>query len=96
MTRPAVPHNEDESPAIADHASPRTHMTTQPRGGTETVSRILLVEDDEEIAAMVVEMLRENGLEAVVVALCASGQPDQDGRAVQRRLSPACSSLVGG
>ena len=42
-------------------------MTAQPRGATETVSCILLVEDDEEIAGMVVAMLRENGLEAVAV-----------------------------
>ena len=46
-------------------------MTVQQRGAPETVSRILLVEDDEEMAAMVIEMLRENELEAVAVGSAA-------------------------
>lgn len=56
-----------EIPAIADHALQRKHMTVHHRVVPEAMSRILLVEDDEEIAAMVIEMLRENGLEAVAV-----------------------------
>ncbi|WEX11953.1 response regulator transcription factor [Chelativorans sp. AA-79] len=47
-------------------------MTVHHRGAPETVFRILLVEDDEEMAAMVVEMLRENGLEAVAVGSAAN------------------------
>lgn len=46
-------------------------MTVQQRGAPETVARILLVEDDEEMAAMVIEMLRENELEAVAVGSAA-------------------------
>jgi two-component system, OmpR family, response regulator len=46
-------------------------MTIQHRGAPETVSRILLVEDDEEIAGMVIEMLRENSFEAVAVGSAA-------------------------
>lgn len=46
-------------------------MTIQHRGAPETVSRILLVEDDEEIAGMVIEMLRENSVEAVAVGSAA-------------------------
>ena len=47
-------------------------MTIQHRGAPESVSRILLVEDDEEIAGMIGEMLRENGLEAVAVSSAAN------------------------
>ena len=47
-------------------------MTIQHRGAPESVSRILLVEDDEEIAGMIGEMLRENGLEAVAVGSAAN------------------------
>lgn len=47
-------------------------MTVQRRDAPQTVSRILLVEDDEEIAIMVIEMLRENGLEAVAVGSAAN------------------------
>ena len=46
-------------------------MTVHNRAALEAVSRILLVEDDEEIAAMVIEMLRENGLEAIAVGSAA-------------------------
>ncbi|HEV7417396.1 MAG TPA: response regulator transcription factor [Tianweitania sediminis] len=42
-------------------------MTIPNRGAPEALCRILLVEDDEEISAMVIEMLRENGLDAVAV-----------------------------
>ncbi|MBP0437688.1 response regulator [Tianweitania sediminis] len=42
-------------------------MTISNRGAPEALCRILLVEDDEEISAMVIEMLRENGLDAVSV-----------------------------
>ncbi|MFN7026076.1 MAG: response regulator [Pseudorhizobium sp.] len=47
-------------------------MTAQHLVAPEAVPRILLVEDDEEIAAMVIEMLTENGLEAVAVGSAAS------------------------
>lgn len=47
------------------------HMTFRHLIAPETVSRILLVEDDDEIAAMVIEMLTENGLEAVAVGSAA-------------------------
>ncbi|MFB9948962.1 response regulator [Rhizobium puerariae] len=46
-------------------------MTVQHLVVSETVSRVLLVEDDDEIAAMVVEMLTENGLQAVAVGSAA-------------------------
>jgi two-component system OmpR family response regulator len=48
------------------------YMTAQHLIAPECVSRILLVEDDDEIAAMVVEMLTENGLEAVAVGSAAN------------------------
>ena len=38
----------------------------------EAVPRVLLVEDDKEIAAMAIEMLNENGLEACAVGSAAS------------------------
>ena len=38
-------------------------MNTRHPVESETATRILIVEDDEEIAAMVVEMLRENGFQ---------------------------------
>ncbi|EUB98826.1 two component transcriptional regulator, winged helix family [Rhizobium sp. CF080] len=47
-------------------------MTAQHLIAPEAVSRILLVEDDDEIAAMVIEMLTENGLEAVAVGSAAN------------------------
>lgn len=46
-------------------------MTIQHHGAPKTLSRILLVEDDKEIAAMIIEMLRENGLEAAAVGSAA-------------------------
>jgi two-component system, OmpR family, response regulator len=42
-------------------------MTSQHLIAPEAVPRVLLVEDDKEIAAMVVEILNENGLEALAV-----------------------------
>lgn len=47
-------------------------MTAQHLVAPEAVPRVLLVEDDEEIAAMVIEMLTENGLEAVAVGSAAN------------------------
>lgn len=42
-------------------------MIVQHLVAPEAVPRVLLVEDDEEIAVMVIEMLTENGLEAIAV-----------------------------
>ncbi|MDY6963162.1 MAG: response regulator transcription factor [Pseudomonadota bacterium] len=42
-------------------------MIVQHLVAPEAVPRVLLVEDDEEIAGMVIEMLTENGLEAIAV-----------------------------
>ncbi|WP_051680053.1 response regulator [Pseudorhizobium marinum] len=42
-------------------------MIVQHLVAPEAVPRVLLVEDDEEIAVMVLEMLTENGLEAIAV-----------------------------
>lgn len=47
-------------------------MTAQHLVAPEAVPRVLLVEDDEEIAAMVIEMLTENGLEALAVGSAAN------------------------
>jgi two-component system OmpR family response regulator len=47
-------------------------MTVQHLVAPETVPRVLLVEDDEEIAVMVIEMLVENGLDAVAVGSAAN------------------------
>ncbi len=47
-------------------------MTAQHLIAPETVPRILLVEDDDEIAAMVIEMLTENGFEAAAVGSAAN------------------------
>lgn len=47
-------------------------MTAQHLVAPEAVPRVLLVEDDEEIAAMVIEMLTENGLEVAAVGSAAN------------------------
>ncbi|MCA1408895.1 response regulator transcription factor [Ensifer sp. IC3342] len=47
-------------------------MTAQHLIAPGTVPRILLVEDDDEIAAMVIEMLTENGFEAAAVGSAAN------------------------
>lgn len=47
-------------------------MIAQHLVAPEAVPRVLLVEDDKEIAAMVVEMLNENGLEACAVGSAPS------------------------
>lgn len=47
-------------------------MTAQHLVAPEAVPRVLLVEDDEEIATMVIEMLTENGLEALAVGSAAN------------------------
>jgi two-component system OmpR family response regulator len=47
------------------------HMITRHLVESETTPRILIVEDDDEIAAMVVEMLKENGFQVFAAGSAA-------------------------
>lgn len=60
--------NGDDAPKhLYDHILQSEHMSSQYLVSSERVPRVLLVEDDNEIATMVVEILTENGMQAVAV-----------------------------
>jgi two-component system OmpR family response regulator len=61
---------------LIDHSVQSSYMTDPlPYAAPEAAPRILLVEDDDQIAAMVIELLTENGFHAVAARSAA----DMDG-----------------